>query len=70
AWFEPLVRDGREYRLTDYYGTATLTRKDMEGLLDDYYDERGYDKRNGLPTLAKLKELGLEKIAVGLGLPE
>jgi aldehyde:ferredoxin oxidoreductase len=69
AWFEPLVRDGKEYQMTDYYGTATLTRKDMESFLDDYYDERGYDRQSGLPTLAKLKELGLEKMAVGLNLP-
>jgi aldehyde:ferredoxin oxidoreductase len=69
AWFEPLVRDGQEYQMTDYYGTATLTRQDMEGFLDDYYDERGYDRRSGLPTLAKLKELGLGNMAVGLNLP-
>jgi aldehyde:ferredoxin oxidoreductase len=28
--------------------------------LDDYYDERGWDKESGIPTPEKLKELGLE----------
>jgi len=69
AWFEPLVRDGQKHQMTDYYGTATLTPKDMEDLLDDYYDERGYNRQTGLPTLARLKELGLEKMAAGLNLP-
>jgi len=69
AWFEPLVRDGKEYQMTDYYGTATLTPKDMESFLDDYYDERGYDRQSGRPTLAKLKELELEEMAMGLNLP-
>ena len=67
AWFKPLVRGGREYRITDYYGTSTLTREDIEGFLDDYYDERGYDKQSGLPTQEKLKELGLESMMVDRG---
>jgi len=64
AWFKPLVQEGTEYYLTDYYKTATLTREDVERFLDDYYDERGYDKQRGLPTRAKLKELGLESMYV------
>jgi aldehyde:ferredoxin oxidoreductase len=64
AWFRVLVHEGKEYRLTDYYGTSTLTREDIERFLDDYYDERGYDKGSGLPTQAKLKELGLENMYV------
>ncbi|MFH1381591.1 MAG: aldehyde ferredoxin oxidoreductase C-terminal domain-containing protein [Chloroflexota bacterium] len=59
VWFTPLIDEGKEYRLTNYEGTTILTREDMERLLDDYYDERGYDKQNGLPTPAKLEELGL-----------
>lgn len=38
AWFEPLVHEGKEYRITDYDGTHTLTREDIERVLDDYYD--------------------------------
>jgi aldehyde:ferredoxin oxidoreductase len=29
-------------------------------MLDEYYAERGWDK-NGTPTAAKLKELGIKK---------
>jgi aldehyde:ferredoxin oxidoreductase len=63
AWYSPLVRGGTEYHMTDYYETATLTREDVERFLDDYYDERGYDKRTGLPKREKLEELGLENMA-------
>ena len=31
-----------------------------EQLLDEYYPFRGWDKKTGRPTEAKLKELGLE----------
>ena len=64
AWFKPLVREGKEYRITDYYATHTLTREDVERFLDDYYDERGYDRQSGLPSREKLKELGLESMAL------
>ena len=64
AWFKPLVREGREYRITDYSGTSTLTREDIERFLDDYYDERGYDRQSGLPTQDKLEELGLESLPI------
>jgi len=59
AWFKPLDIGGVEYRLTDYYRTKILNIEDVDRLLDEYYDERGYDKKSGAPTLAKLKELGL-----------
>jgi aldehyde:ferredoxin oxidoreductase len=62
AWFKPLVREGREYHITNYYGTSTLTREDIERFLDDYYDERGYDKQSGLPTKEKIKQLGLDSL--------
>jgi aldehyde:ferredoxin oxidoreductase len=61
AWFKPLVVDGKAHQITDYYRTATLSRDDIERLLDDYYDERGYEKSSGLPAKAKLEELGLDE---------
>ena len=66
AWFKLLVQEGKEYHITDYYGTSILTIEDVESYLDDYYDERGYDKQSGLPSQEKLKELGLESMAMGL----
>jgi len=66
AWFHPLPLDDREKPITDYYQTTELTRQDMEKLLDDYYDERGYDTATGLPTREKLEELGLADLGGGL----
>ena len=34
--------------------------KDFKTILDEYYNERGWDKDTGRPKQAKLKELGLE----------
>ena len=44
----------------DYYRTNILTREDVERLLDDLYEERGWDKKTSAPTPEKLRELGLE----------
>ena len=32
------------------------------GLLDDFYDERGWDSKTGIPTKSKLLELGLDYV--------
>lgn len=59
VWFEPIKTKDGEIRLMDYYRTEEMTREFMEGLLNDYYDERGWDQAGGVPTAAKLEELGL-----------
>jgi aldehyde:ferredoxin oxidoreductase len=59
AWFKPLKGEGTEYAMADYYKTRTLTKEDVERFLDDYYDERGWDIKTGIPTPQKLRELGL-----------
>ena len=50
--------------LCDYFGTP-LSREDCERLLDDYYDERGWDRR-GNPTREILEDLGLGDAADNL----
>ena len=40
-----------------------LSRDYMNGLLDAYYELRGWDKKTGVPTREKLEELGLESVA-------
>jgi aldehyde:ferredoxin oxidoreductase len=35
----------------------------LDKMLDDYYNFRGWDVRTGIPTQKKLKELGLEDVA-------
>jgi len=61
-WFQPLRRPdrGEEMVLTDYFGRKELTRDDVEKLLDDYYEEKGWDVVRGIPTRGKLIELSLE----------
>ena len=48
--------------LKDYWGKA-VTRDRLERMLDDYYDERGWDLESGIPTKERLIELGLEEFA-------
>ena len=36
-----------------------ISQPDLDFMLDEYYEARGWDK-NGIPTAAKLQELGLE----------
>lgn len=50
-----------ESRLKDYFGRS-VTREDYEAMLDDYYDEHGWDISKGVPTGSKLIKLGLEDL--------
>jgi len=60
-WFEPVKMGGLEMTgMVDYFG-HTINRKDTERAIDEYYDEFGWDRETGFPTLEKLKELGLER---------
>jgi aldehyde:ferredoxin oxidoreductase len=65
-WFEPLQTEDRgTMTLSDYFGNP-LSREDCEKLLDDYYDERGWDIETGIPTEKTLNELGLGDVAKDL----
>jgi aldehyde:ferredoxin oxidoreductase len=44
-----------------------ISREDLDKMLDEYYAERGWDVKTGVPTRAKLTELGLEYVADALG---
>jgi aldehyde:ferredoxin oxidoreductase len=59
-WFVPLKAAGSEFEMRDYFQTRPLTRADLQQFLDDYYAERGWDPKTGLPTREKLEELNLE----------
>ena len=48
--------------MTDYYRIRELSREDILLLLNDYYDERGWDVEKGIPTREKLIELGLQDL--------
>lgn len=62
AWFTPLESGGQQHVLSDYYRTTAPSEEDLERLLDDYYDERGWDQKTGIPTPQKLRELGLDAL--------
>jgi aldehyde:ferredoxin oxidoreductase len=62
-WLEPMKRGDEEVRMKDFLGIKVLTAEDLEKMLDDYYDERGWDIETGIPTREKLEELGLEDTA-------
>ncbi len=59
-WFKPLKFGHNILAFQDFFGEITITPEIANQLLDDYYDERGWDKKSGTPTQAKLKDLGLE----------
>jgi aldehyde:ferredoxin oxidoreductase len=62
-WFEPMRGpNGKEFLLMDYYKTKILSRTDIEKWLDDYYKERGWDTKRGIPRKEKLTELELEEL--------
>jgi aldehyde:ferredoxin oxidoreductase len=59
-WFEPIrTSEGKEMFMMDYYRTKVFSREDVDRWLDDYYDERGWGIKTGIPTRRKLLELGL-----------
>jgi aldehyde:ferredoxin oxidoreductase len=65
-WFEPLETSDRGTMvLCDYFGSP-LSKEDCEKLLDDYYDERGWDIETGMPTKETLVETGLKDVAEDL----
>lgn len=65
-WFTPLETiDRGTLIMRDYFGTP-LSKEDCENLLDDYYDERGWDIKTGIPTEKTLEEMGLEDVAKDL----
>jgi aldehyde:ferredoxin oxidoreductase len=64
-WFEPILFDGEEKHTLTYFGDP-FTKEVAYKLLDDYYDERGWDIALGIPTLSTLKRLNLSDIAEDL----
>jgi len=68
-----LVREGRRrdtdalpdylFTLTNLLGSPPVDKKKFEGLKDTYYTLRGWNPSTGIPTRAKLEELGLKDVA-------
>jgi aldehyde:ferredoxin oxidoreductase len=58
-WLTPRKTPDGPKKLMDYYREKELTRIDVNKLIDDYYDERGWEKETAIPLNTKLKELDL-----------
>ena len=41
------------------YKGQKISKEELRSMLDNYYEIRGWDRETGIPTAAKLKELGL-----------
>jgi aldehyde:ferredoxin oxidoreductase len=65
-WLKPRKTPDGLVKMKDYYGKKVLTRNDVHEILDEYYDERGWELDRGRPTKEKLIELGLNDIAEDL----
>lgn len=63
VWLVPINTPDRKEALTDYYRIRELSREGVLKLLNDYYDERGWDKKSGIPGKNKIRVLGLDKLA-------
>jgi aldehyde:ferredoxin oxidoreductase len=45
----------------NYVTEEPLSREEAEQMIEDYYEEWGWDRRSGVPTADRLEELGLRK---------
>lgn len=63
TWLRPMESPEGKIVLMDYYATKPLTKGDIEKILQDYYDERGWDIEKGIPTKEKLSQLNLSEYA-------
>ena len=60
-WFIPSRIRGEKRHITDYFRQHELTLQDVEQLVRDYYDERGWDPDTGYPTREKLRKLDIDR---------
>ena len=59
TWEDPPEQWFRENGFKDYLTGAPLTKHDAENMIEDYYEEWGWDARTGIPSPALLDKLGL-----------
>jgi len=44
----------------EQYKGQKISKEELQLMLDNYYEIRGWDRKTGIPTAAKLKELALD----------
>jgi len=54
--FGPFSQDSRR----------ATSKEELDAMLDEYYQRRGWEKETGIPSAQKLRQLGLEEVAEGL----
>jgi aldehyde:ferredoxin oxidoreductase len=59
-WFHPVPAGNRNLVIRDYFDTGEITQAGVDQMLDEYYQERGWDPVTGMPTGEKKKQLGLD----------
>jgi len=64
-WNDDGIVPGENGKITSKIGTV-VDPDDFEKLKDEYYELRGWDVGTGLPTEAKMAELGLDDITLDL----
>ena len=64
---DEMEEEGKPW-LSDYFGSLITSRAQIEKMIDEYYDEHGWDINTSVPTRNKLEELELGKIADSLGI--
>ena len=57
---------GRE-GFKDYFSDKPLSKEEVDGMIQDYYEEQGWDPKTGIPTRGRLSELELDRIILPLG---
>jgi len=50
---------GSDRPIKDYLTEKPLGRQESEQMIEDYYEEWGWDRKTGVPTAQVLRELGL-----------
>lgn len=62
-WLKSIMEpNGEKKWLRNRYDDRILRAEDLDKMLNDYYDESGWDIEQGIPSSTKLTELGLENI--------
>jgi len=63
VWFRPMDSPEGRIEMKDYYQTKVISKDDVAKMLDDYYEERGWQVERGIPTKKRLEKLGLKEYA-------
>jgi aldehyde:ferredoxin oxidoreductase len=66
-WLRPMDTPEGRIEMQDYFKTMVMNEDMVEKILDDYYDERGWDIKDGNPGPEKLKELNITELPRPLG---